>query len=362
MMKTYHNYFKSYIQSYILPLSLCVALSACSSNSGGSSGTAIVSSPYPDRVVAIDTAGYDSFPVATEENAQENAQESQSPDNQKTVTLPAISMTIRAFGNRKRILDDSKVYDVVGVLQSFNSQNKVDEVILHFNRDYGDDDYLARDFRARNFLDAESPNDSGIGRIRYSTIDGQHNPRSGNYAAIQISNQYPFGFPAKYMAYLSWQTEVRNIPIPSEEGEPYLSVIEQSMMITGFETETIPIDGTAIFNGAGHGFYYYGRTNKKQILFDVTANVNFSARNVKLNTHNVQKQGIPIPELSFDSTLRYDAGRNHLTGDVAADGMQGKIEARFYGTGDNAAQELGGIFAMENDDKLYHGAFGAKRY
>ncbi len=43
--------------------------------------------------------------------------------------------------------------------------------------------------------------------------------------------------------------------------------------------------------------------------------------------------------------------------------MEGFAEARFYGTGDNAADELGGTFAMIDSasEQYYYGVFGGKQ-
>ncbi len=384
-------------QNSLLPVVLCLILSACSSfvneltNPNPNNDVSSNPSPVPvpaERVITVTTAGYDSFPGVSE-GAKKN-------DKPKKVTLPAFGVNFLELNNgnyvgnngRRRVTERGisagrsvavQPYHILGISQGFDEDGEINDVTLHFSDDFMDQ--RATDFREAYSPNGLSPDENGYGKIRYSSFEHRLLSFSvapiNDAAVIQVSNDYPFGFSAKYMAYLRWQTEhsclghrslggghcVRIDSSIAGDGTKYHSLIYGGMFITGFETVNIPRDGTAIFNGTGHGTYHHGKATKEQILFDVTANVDFSAREVALSTHDVQKESIPTPKLEFDTRLRYDAGKNHLTGNIAADGMAGKAEARFYGTGANAAQELGGIFYMENeDDELYYGAFGAKRY
>ncbi|MCH9843969.1 MAG: transferrin-binding protein-like solute binding protein, partial [Alphaproteobacteria bacterium] len=54
-------------------------------------------------------------------------------------------------------------------------------------------------------------------------------------------------------------------------------------------------------------------------------------------------------------------GAIETAGDADNTKLTGTVDARFYGTGSNAAEELGGTFSLSNADSGYIGWFGAKK-
>ncbi|MCH9852594.1 MAG: transferrin-binding protein-like solute binding protein [Alphaproteobacteria bacterium] len=173
-------------------------------------------------------------------------------------------------------------------------------------------------------------------------------------------------FVANYMKNIDWDVG-ENL---SETAKTDTYSVDDGYMVAGFETAggAINSSGNAEFKGVGEGNYvttagvYYPD-------FNITADVDFSARSVKLITtdtgycdydadYNCTFQ--PLNQLNFTSTLTYDLGNNSISGAVTADGMNGTADARFYGTGDNVAEELGGTFYMNNGaSNYYYGYFGA---
>ncbi len=151
----------------------------------------------------------------------------------------------------------------------------------------------------------------------------------------------------------------------------------KGVAVAGFETDggDIPTSETATFKGRGFA-QYYSTTIYDYFYFDVTAEVNFSTPEVTLESTNTcismkaddcAQAHYQTPDLDWMGTLNYTAGDNAITGNIATTGgdsyaeLTGTADARFYGTGDNAAIELGGTFSMSNDDASYVGYFGAKK-
>ena len=63
--------------------------------------------------------------------------------------------------------------------------------------------------------------------------------------------------------------------------------------------------------------------------------------------------------LDFSSTLTYEAETNDISGAVAVNGMDGTMNAKFYGDDDHIIKGVGGTFTMaQGNDKTYEGRFG----
>ncbi|MCH9844142.1 MAG: transferrin-binding protein-like solute binding protein, partial [Alphaproteobacteria bacterium] len=171
--------------------------------------------------------------------------------------------------------------------------------------------------------------------------------------------------PAYYMAMVRW------LFYQSVDYEGY------GYSMAGWESNgtDIPITGTDVsFTGKGEGSYYGTSDGINRYLytaeFDVVATVNFEDAQVGITTSNTctrsncydsQKRDY----LNFTGTLNYTKGVNAITGAITTAGdadnpqMTGTADARFYGTGDDVATELGGTFNFTSDDAGYVGHFGA---
>ncbi len=181
---------------------------------------------------------------------------------------------------------------------------------------------------------------------------------SRNFENISLDDDI-WNFTAKYMMHINWDVDNDDI-------------YNDGYMIAGFETAGADInnEGEARFYGNGQGYHTIDiySPSPRSVFFNVIADVDFTDRTVELQmldtqycTTNTQIDCNSISELNFDTTLRYDAGKNNLSGDVEAFDMIGTAQARFYGTGDDEAQELGGTFAMRYGERRYIGSFGAIR-
>ncbi|MCH9843929.1 MAG: transferrin-binding protein-like solute binding protein, partial [Alphaproteobacteria bacterium] len=185
---------------------------------------------------------------------------------------------------------------------------------------------------------------------------------------ILTLNRDRFGFTSNYMANIYWRSYV---DLNLEESS-FVALI-QSSAIAGFETVGSAISTTSSnvsFSGKGRGHYHLS-DDFGDIYFDVTADVNFSARTVSLFSTNACISSISydclelnnqLPRLNFTGNLSYASGTNAISGNVETAGdadnakLTGTAEAKFYGP---AAEELGGTFRMSNADIAYVGWFGA---
>ncbi len=161
----------------------------------------------------------------------------------------------------------------------------------------------------------------------------------------------PFSFAADYMARIYWRLDKAS---HGYDGYGYA--------ITGFETDSnnIPTTGGATFTGKGEGQYYSNNSSKK--YFTVTATANFATRNINLATTHTDTN---YSYLNLTGTLNYAEDTNAITGAVETVGtgteaskLKGTAEARFYGP---AAEELGGVFSVSNENAGYIGYFGARK-
>ena len=133
-------------------------------------------------------------------------------------------------------------------------------------------------------------------------------------------------------------------------------------------TAALPTTGTATFTGTARGVYTFaGNATRQATTADMSATVNFGAREVGFSTSNTVLgpggggEGAR-PELNMTGTLRYSAGVNNFSGAVTAPGagLSGSANGRFYGP---AAQEIGGVYSLGSPDGIsgMTGGFGGKR-
>ncbi len=171
-----------------------------------------------------------------------------------------------------------------------------------------------------------------------------------------------FGFATEYMAAISWS---QNETVADDLDNTKADTLNDfdGIMLAGVEAGSIP-DANIVsidFEGKGAGEASgIGATN-----FDVTATVHFSSNEIMLATENTQGNGSAQGDLDFSTTLTYAKATGDVTGTVTnVDGMDGTVDARFYGTGTlntDAAEEFGGTFALADTttNNYYYGWFGA---
>ncbi|MCH9845556.1 MAG: transferrin-binding protein-like solute binding protein, partial [Alphaproteobacteria bacterium] len=180
-----------------------------------------------------------------------------------------------------------------------------------------------------------------------------------------------FGFDSDYMVYISWGL-AKTADLSETNTENTASGYDNAgVMIAGIDTDnaTLPSNGTIGFTGKGKGTYNsLGEDNviaSYNTIFDVTANVDFSARNLVVTTSNTACTGacedITVADYLDFSTdaLSFANDTNAISGAVTLDDtLTGTLDARFYGA---SAWEFGGTFALTDSNRYYYGAFGAKR-
>ncbi|MCH9844622.1 MAG: transferrin-binding protein-like solute binding protein [Alphaproteobacteria bacterium] len=197
------------------------------------------------------------------------------------------------------------------------------------------------------------------GRVRgvAGKIDGQN---TGSRLAVYMTHG---GFDAKYAATIYWRIR-QNIASDISELDPNLMQdqleVKDGYGIAGIATagSSIPTAGSVTFYGAGKAKaqnYNVQSGNKSysvNVNFTITANVDFADRTAQFSG-DADYNGNIDAEWDFRTEpLHYQAGVNHLSGDVyttksSTAGARGTIDAKFYGPG---AEEMGGAIMMESPD------------
>ncbi len=298
--------------------------------------------PIPDSTVSIPdltTLGYDSFQTASEAALNDN--------EAKTLVLSGT-----AVQNRSGISSNAGAVETPLLSLTFDETGGMSGVSLYAD----DQDYTVATSSVSTsygyFLGIVSG--GGTGSI---VVDRE-------FENVQNSDNY---FVAEYMVNVDWGVL---------SGINYYA----GKMIVGFETTGNDIVNTGEVTFMGNGVGRYSLNDAEEsVEFNVTADVNFGAREVSLTTTDTgycpegvdctdaKNSYVYLASLNFTSALTYDAALNNISGNVSTDGMNGAAQARFYGTGDNAAKELGGTFYLTQGDlaqegsRFYIGNFGAKR-
>ena len=177
-----------------------------------------------------------------------------------------------------------------------------------------------------------------------------------------------FGFKSNYMVYLSWNLVKENLDSDSSMiADDKYNI--NGMMVAGIDTLNMPTSNRVNFVGAGKGIYGNKDINHA-VTFRTFAGVDFGKRTVALNNSETAcvagactLDTDKLATLNFKRTLVYKKGTNRIAGGITDrdSGLSGVIYARFYGAGENAVSEFGGIFALKNSTYYYYGAFGAVR-
>jgi hypothetical protein len=178
---------------------------------------------------------------------------------------------------------------------------------------------------------------------------------SKNQTTIGIlANPIPYGF--QYQTYGAWGAF-------GNAGSAGYAVSIGSLSPVG----GIPSVGNAVFNGGANGYLIDGSKYSYVINALMTANVDFSARQITFSTTQtsiVGKSGgitSSLPGLNLSGNMSYSSGSNRITGTVSsASGMSGNIIANFYGP---SANEIGGTFGLTQptSGNSLVGGFGGKR-
>lgn len=129
---------------------------------------------------------------------------------------------------------------------------------------------------------------------------------------------------------------------------------------------SIPSNGTGTFVGGMAGYYTDIKNNGYLVFANMTATVDFAARQVNLTTANTALVGMPIGAsvsasgLNMTGSLAYGVSSNKLTGTfTTTNGMTGNASGQFYGP---SANEVGGTFAATSSTQgTLVGGFGGKR-
>ena len=181
------------------------------------------------------------------------------------------------------------------------------------------------------------------------------------YSSATADRSTVFGFGSDYMVFIDWETTntVSGLNNYDTEGDVANS---QGMMIAGIETATILGAGKVDFTGKGKGVY--GTTDgtsitSEAVTFNVTAAVDFKNSNVTITTDTTTGANA-LTNLDFTTgAINYGNSNSintSLTDAGGVAGLNGQIDARFYGAG---SEEFGGAFALANTTNYYYGAFGA---
>ena len=196
-----------------------------------------------------------------------------------------------------------------------------------------------------------------------------------DYTGASADRSTVFGFDSDYMAYVSWGTNQTITDLDDTATTGNLINLD-GIMIAGIQTAdtSIPTEYIADFVGKGSGVYGT-KAGSYDTEFDITGNVNFSARSLSLATSNTactnNCSDVTVPSylnfsaanLSF-ANADNNAPINKISIALTFDStLTGTLDARFYGT---EAQEFGGTFALAeattqtSNGRYYYGAFGAE--
>ncbi len=146
---------------------------------------------------------------------------------------------------------------------------------------------------------------------------------------------------------------------------------------TGSFTNDVPTSGSASFTGRAYGFYRSG-TSEYLTRANATIVTNFSAGTATIATTDTRKTvvGANIGNgygfgdsgfhsfssdetiLNFTGTLSYNAYHKEFKGVVTGGTNAGSGEAVLKAYGPNA-EEVGGVFKLEGNNRYYAGGFGA---
>ena len=187
------------------------------------------------------------------------------------------------------------------------------------------------------------------------------------YNTITVDRSTIFGYKndSATMAYIIWN---ESQAADFTDTTPTATEIN-GIMLVGFETQDTDLPNVTddiTFTGEGAGVYsVFGADSlatNYNTSFTATATVDFTNRTAIFSTSNTacSDENCTLPNANLNlSTGNLSFTDNHISTDILAGSLSGKLDARFYGAD---AWEFGGTFALSNDsDSIYYGAFGGIR-
>ena len=237
--------------------------------------------------------------------------------------------------------------------------NKITDAVFEF--DYKANGHFNDKGLTLYFADKKYKTLGGYGDEEYTqSRDVENDMADAVKNVVFARDSYSFSFAPNHMVRILW----------SVQEDDYKT---DGVGIAGFETmaDNIPKTGNATFKGNGRGQHYSVRNNGLNSVtsFKVTVQANFSDKKVTLMGEELRVVDDVGDALDFTGTLSYQTKTNAFTGAIETAGdadngiekLTGTADAKFYGTGTDAAKEFGGTFSMSNDEAAYVGWFGAKK-
>ncbi|MCH9852362.1 MAG: transferrin-binding protein-like solute binding protein [Alphaproteobacteria bacterium] len=244
---------------------------------------------------------------------------------------------------------DVSRYENPVVKFSFDSTNQynIKDVTLYV----GDKEYVGQ-------------SSSIYGRRHYASISGSGGTSSD--LDLKNNNNWFGDFIPKYMTSIYWNIEDDSALNGSSNVTANVTKL-QGYGLAGIETSARDIpapnsdEGTVSFTGRGEAYKSDGRFDSL-VAFLISADVNFYQRTAQFMGETTLRSN---SDWDFSTPmLRYSASNNNISGDVTAtNGAVGTLDARFYGTGTDAGEELGGTIILQTADGVNSliGAFGTSR-
>lgn len=121
----------------------------------------------------------------------------------------------------------------------------------------------------------------------------------------------------------------------------------------------VPNSGTATFKGTAGGIYHDGANDPQAMMANATLDVDFANAKANFKTTDTQLETGANDDLNM-STGDLAIANGGFSGAVSTvNGMNGNVDGRFYGTGTDAAKEVGGTFVLTGGGATMAGGYGA---
>jgi len=121
----------------------------------------------------------------------------------------------------------------------------------------------------------------------------------------------------------------------------------------------VPDSGTATFKGTAGGIYHDGTDDPQAMTANATLDVDFENAKANFKTTDTVLETGANDDLNM-TTGDLDIADGGFSGAVSTtNGMAGNVDGRFYGTGTDAAKEVGGTFVLTGGGATMAGGYGA---
>lgn len=122
----------------------------------------------------------------------------------------------------------------------------------------------------------------------------------------------------------------------------------------------IPTTASATFKGTAGGIYHDGVNDPQTMTADAELDVDFANSKASFKTSSTVLETGANDDLNLSAAdLAISGGAFSGQVKTADDSMSGDVDGRFYGTGANAAKEVGGTFALTGGTSTMIGGYGA---